>query len=105
MEKQKLAHNVFFTLKDSSDKAVDALIKDCYDYLKDNPGILYFSAGCLVEEHSREVNVKDFHVGLHVVFEDKSYHDKYQAAENHIIFVDRNKDNWAKARVFDTYVE
>lgn len=104
MKKQNLAHNVFFTLKDSSDKAIDALIEDCYTYLKDNPGIIYFSAGHLVSEHNREVNVTDFHVGLHVVFEDKSYHDKYQSVEKHIIFINRNKDNWAQVRVFDTYI-
>ena len=104
MEKQNLAHNVFFTLKDSSDEAVDTLIEECYTYLKDNPGILYFSVGSLVKEHNRDVNVRDFHVGLHIVFENKSYHDKYQEAEKHITFVERNKGNWAQARVFDTYV-
>jgi len=104
MKKQNLAHSVFITLKDSSDKIIDALIEDCYKYLKDNPGIIYFSAGSLVSEHNREVNIKDFHVGLHVVFEDKSYHDKYQKEEKHIIFINRNKDNWAQVRVFDTYI-
>ena len=104
MEKQKLAHNVFFTLKDSSDEAVDTLIEECNTYLKDGPGIVYFSAGSLVKENDRDVNVTDFHVGLHVVFENKSYHDKYQDAEKHITFVERNKDNWVQARVFDTYV-
>jgi hypothetical protein len=104
MEKLNLVHNVFFTLEDSSDKAIEDLIEDCYKYLKDNPGIVYFSAGRLVPEHGREVNITDFHVGLHVVFDDKSYHDKYQDAEKHITFVDRNKDNWVRVRVFDTYV-
>jgi len=105
MDKKNLAHNVFFTLKDSSDKAVNKLIKDCNTYLKDSPGILYFSAGRLVKEHNREVNINDFHVGLHVVFVDKSHHDKYQVAEDHINFIDRNKDNWAQVRVFDTYID
>ena len=104
MKKQNLVHNVFFTLKDSSDKAINALIEDCYTYLKDTPGIIYFSAGHLVSEHNRDVNITDFHVGLHVVFEDKSYHDKYQVAEKHIIFINRNKNNWAQLRVFDTYI-
>ncbi len=104
MEKQNLAHNVFFTLEDSSDSAIEALIEDCYTYLKDSPGIIYFAAGRLVQEHNREVNISDFHVGLHVVFADKPYHDKYQAAEKHITFVDRNKGNWVKVRVFDTYI-
>ena len=104
MKKQNLAHSVFITLKDPSGNAIDNLIEDCYTYLKDNPGIIYFSAGHLVSEHNREVNIKDFHVGLHLVFEDKPYHDKYQEDEKHIIFINQNKDNWAQVRVFDTCI-
>ena len=104
MEEKKLAHNVFFTLKDASDMAIEDLIEECQKYLKDNPGVISFYAGSIVPEHKRDVNVTDYHVGLHVVFADKSYHDKYQEAESHIIFVDRNKENWAKVQVFDTYV-
>jgi len=104
MDKQNLAHNVFFTLKDKSDTAVEALIKDCYEYLEKQPGIINFSAGRLVPENDRDVNVTDFDVGLHVIFSDRSYHDQYQDAEKHNVFVDRNKDNWSKVRVFDTYI-
>ena len=104
MEEKNLVHNVFFTLKDASDKAIENLIKDCYYYLKDLPGIINFSAGRLVSENNREVNVIDFQVGLHVVFSRKSYHDRYQDAEKHNIFVDRNKANWTQVRVFDTYI-
>ena len=104
MEEQNLAHYVFFTLKDTSDKAIESLIEESYTYLKDLPGIINFSAGRIVPENNREVNVTDFHVGLHVIFSDKSYHDQYQDAEKHNIFVDRNKNNWAQVRVFDTYV-
>ena len=104
MEEQNLAHYVFFTLKDASDKAIESLIGESYIYLKDLPGIINFSAGRIVPENNREVNVTDFHVGLHVIFSDKSHHDQYQDAEKHNIFVDRNKDNWAQVRVFDTYI-
>lgn len=104
MDEQNLAHNVFFTLKDTSGTAVENLIDDCYTYLKDQPGIIYFSAGCLVSEHISDVNVTDYHVGLHVVFADKSSHDQYQDAEKHKIFIDRNKANWTQVRVFDTYI-
>jgi len=104
MDEQNLSHAVYFTLKDASGAAVENLIVDCYTYLKDHPGVIYFSAGRLVPEHNRGVNVTDFHVGLQVVFINKSYHDQYQIAENHKIFLDRNKDSWAKVRVFDTYV-
>jgi hypothetical protein len=104
MDEHNLAHNVFFTLKNTSDTAVETLIEDCYKYLKDLPGIVNFSAGRLVTENNRDVNITDYHVGMHVVFINKSYHDQYQDAERHNIFVDRNKANWSQVRVFDTYI-
>lgn len=104
MDYEKLSHAVYLTLKDASATAVENLIEDCYTYLKDHPGVIYFSAGRLVAELNRDVNVTDFQVGLQVVFTNKSYHDKYQVAEDHMVFLDRNKDNWAQVRVFDTYI-
>lgn len=101
----KLAHNVFFNLKDASDTAVKTLIEECYTLLKDHPGVVYFSAGRIVPENNRDVNVTDFQVGLHIVFADKSKHDYYQeVSENHKLFIEHNKANWAMVRVFDTYV-
>jgi hypothetical protein len=104
MDEQNLVHNVFFTLKDTSETAVKTMIEDCYIYLKDLPGVIYFSAGPLVSELNSDANVTDYQVGLHVVFAKKSYHDQYQVAEKHKIFINRNNSNWAKVRVFDTYV-
>lgn len=100
----KLAHNVFFTLKDDSDAAVRTLIEDCFTYLREHTGVLFFSAGRLVSEHRRDVNDREFEVGLHIIFTNKKAHDDYQAAPKHQEFIERNRENWAKVRVFDTYV-
>jgi hypothetical protein len=104
MSEQNLSHAVYFTLKDASDSAIENLVEDCCTYLKDHPGVIYFSVGRLVPEHNRDVNVTDFQVGFQVVFTNRSYHDQYQDAEQHKIFIDRNKANWAQVRVFDTYI-
>ena len=105
MKENNLMHNVFITLKDPSDAAIEKLIEDSYTYLKSLPGITQFFAGRLVEDHKRDVNVRDFHVGLHAVFSSKEYHDQYQVSENHNVFVERNKDNWTQVRVCDTYIQ
>ncbi|TFG59137.1 MAG: Dabb family protein [Spirochaetales bacterium] len=101
MAEKVLAHNVFFKLKDGSEQAVGKLISDCNTYLKPIPGILYFSVGRLHTEHAREVNVRDFHVGIHVTFLNQAAHDFYQDCDLHNQFVDRNKDTWETVRVFD----
>ena len=97
-------HNVFFTLNDSSGEMVKTLVDDCYTYLKPQDGIVQFFAGAREEGCSREVNDLEFHVALTVVFTDKAAHDAYQDADIHNVFVDRNKDNWAGARVFDSNI-
>lgn len=98
-----LVHNVFFQLKDDSDAATQRLVDACYKYLKDHPGVVFFAAGPLVKELDRPVNVRDFQVGLHVVFKTKKAHDDYQVAPTHLKFIEENKDTWQSVRVFDTY--
>jgi len=104
MDDQNLSHAVYFTLKDASVAAIENFVEECYTYLKHHPGVIYFSAGRRVPEHNRDVNVTDFQVGFQVVFTNKSYHDQYQVANEHKVFLDRNKDKWAQVRIFDTYV-
>ena len=99
---QMLVHDVYFTLKDASTAAQQALVDACYKYLKDHPGVVFFAAGTLEPELARPVNVRDFHVGLHVVFESRKAHDEYQTAEDHVTFINENRDSWAQVRVYDT---
>lgn len=98
------AHNVYFLLKDQSDVAVQAFMNDCVQYLSSQAGIVSFACGALETELNREVNDRDFDVSLHIIFESRAAHDAYQTHEQHNIFVERNKDNWAAVRVFDTRV-
>ncbi len=94
-------HMVFFSLLDSGPAAQQHLVEACHKYLSDHPGTLHFSAGTLADTH-RPVNVRDFHVALHLVFKNRAAHDAYQVAERHQQFIDENKDNWASVRVFDS---
>lgn len=97
-----LAHIVFFTLKDSSPQACEKLVAACNKYLNDHPGTVHYSAGTRAEQYQREVNDADFHVALHVIFDSTDAHDAYQVADRHKQFIEENKDNWAKVRVFDS---
>lgn len=99
-----LSHDVFFSLKDSSDAAKSKLVAACQKYLSGHEGTMFFSVGTLATDLSRDVNDKDFDVALHVTFKDKASHDKYQDHSRHKQFIEENKDNWKKVRVFDSYV-
>jgi len=100
----RLAHNVFFKLKDNAPAQVDALVAACHKYLNVQPGIVFFAAGRLCTELKREVNDLDWDVGLHLVFDSQASHDSYQDDPTHNKFIDEMKPNWAGVRVFDSFV-
>ncbi len=100
-----LAHNVYFALHDNSQAARQKLVGACKKYLADHPGTLFFACGLLAADLSRPVNDRDFDVALHVVFENQRYHDQYQEAPAHLRFIEENRSNWKKVRVFDSVVE
>lgn len=99
-----LAHDVYFTLKDNTAEARNKLVEACKKYLSKHPGEVFFAAGTRAEDLQREVNDRDFDVALHIYFKDKAAHDTYQDSERHRQFIDENKDNWKKVRVFDSVI-
>ena len=101
---QMIAHNVYFTLKDNSPAAKQKLVAACQKYLSKHEGTVFFAAGTRTPELSREVNDQDFDVGLHIFFDSLAAQNKYQDAPDHLKFINENKDNWKKVRVFDSTV-
>jgi hypothetical protein len=100
-----LAHNVYFTLNDSSEAAKQALVAACKKYLVTHPGVVFFACGTLQPELQRPVNDRAFDVALHVVFDSLASHDAYQDAPDHHRFIEENRANWKQVRVFDSKVE
>lgn len=97
-----LAHNVYFTLFDSSPAALEAMVAACQKYLKDHPGVVFFAAGTCAEDLVRPVNDRLFHVALHVIFDTRENQDRYQTASTHLQFIEENKAKWKQVRVFDS---
>ena len=97
-----IGHMVYFKLKDNSPAARQKLVAACEKYLANHDGVVFFSAGVIAEGLKRDVNDRDWDVALHLVFADKAAHDKYQDHKEHHKFIEENKANWAKVRVFDS---
>ena len=98
-----VTHIVFFDLVDDSDEARQNLIASAKNFLSGHDGTLYFSVGIIGEGFDRPVNDHDFSVALHVVFENKAAHDVYQTHERHVAYIEENKANWKRVRVFDSF--
>ncbi|MEI8375313.1 MAG: hypothetical protein WCJ35_21035 [Planctomycetota bacterium] len=43
--------------------------------------------------------------GCHIAFPEVRVGDEYSKAERHMKFIEGNKENWKKVRVFDSYLE
>ena len=100
-----LSHNVFFTLHDKSPAARAKLIHSAKTHLTAHAGVSFFAVGEIAAGFDRPVNDQDFDVALHIVFPDAAHHDLYQEAPRHLKFVEENKADWAKVRVFDSVVD
>ena len=100
-----LGHMVYFTLKDRSPaegRGAGGRLPEILD--RDIPGTTFFAVGTLVPDLTRPVNQTDFDVALQVVFESRAAHDAYQVAPRHVQFIEENKANWERVRVFDANV-
>ena len=100
-----IAHNVYFTLRNDSAESRAEFAASCAEYLGKVPGIVYFATGIRAEQFVRDVNDLEFHVGLHVMLEDRAAHDVYQVHERHLAFIEANQAKWEVVRVFDSEVE
>ena len=100
----KLAHMVFFGLKDHSKDARDKFIASCEKNLSGHEGCVYFSVGTRAEDVDEPVSVKDFDVALHVVFANKEGKLAYLKSPRHDKFVEENRPLFDKVRVFDSYL-
>ena len=100
-----LAHDVYFTLNDSAPARRAELVAACRKYLSGHEGQLFFSVGVLAPELARPVNDRDFDVALHMTFDGRASHAKYQEAPRHKQFIEEQQKNWKKVRVFDSAVE
>jgi hypothetical protein len=100
-----LAHTVLFTLKNRSEETTKRLVADCKKYLSSHPGTVFFAAGTLAEDIQWSISDRDFHVALHLVFQDKAAHDVYQDSPEHAEFLDKHSDSWSAIRAIDAYVE
>ena len=105
MSAAMIAHNVYFSLNESSPANRVKLVAACKTYLTGHPGVVFFAAGVVCDDLNRPVNDLDYDVGLHLVFKTRADHDLYQDAPRHQDFINENKAAWKKVRVFDSVVE
>lgn len=98
----KFVHCVFFTLKAGTPESeVESLIADGHKILAKVPTVRKIDTGRRDTRMNRDVNEKEYTVGLVVYFDDKAGHDQYNESELHTEYVNKHKEHWAKVVVYD----
>jgi hypothetical protein len=98
------AHDVYFTLRDSTPESRQALVAACRTYLGGHEGAVFFAVGTRATDKTRDVNDTDFDVSLHIYFRDQAAHDAYQGHPRHKEFIEKMGQEWKTVRVFDSLV-
>jgi hypothetical protein len=99
------AHDVYFTLNESTPETRQQLVDACETLLRGHEGAIFFAAGTRATEMKRDVNDTGFDVSLHIYFRDEAAQEAYQTHARHAEFIEKMKDNWKTVRVFDSWVE
>lgn len=105
-------HQIFITLKDKSEKAVQKQLELGNRYLTGHPGELSFEMSVLARGLKRHKQVaylhneQNFDVAFSIVWKDAASHDAYQTSDKHVKhFIPLSKSNWIELRVFDTEIK
>jgi hypothetical protein len=97
-----LVHTVFFKFKESSTEAdVQSCAGDARNLLAKVETVKALYIGSPADTEVRPVSVRDFDLGLTVLFENISDQDVYQVHPLHDEFIANNKDNWSSVSVYD----
>ena len=95
------SHSVYFSLKDDTPENRARLVAACQKYLAKHSGTVFFAVGELADNLARSINDRDFDVALHLVFDSREAHDRYQEHPRHLEFIREMKPKLASVRVFD----
>ncbi len=101
---QSLFHSLYFSLVDKSQGNIDKFTEICVKYLSAHPGIQQFSTGGLTDI-KRDVSVRNFDVGVDIVYESKKAYDDYLVSKEHEAFFPATQGMIDHTYIFDSILK
>lgn len=98
---QSLFHSLYFSLVDKSAGNIDKFTDICKKYLSKHPGIQQFTTGGLTDI-KRDVSVRNFDVGVNIIYESKKAYDDYLHSPGHDAFFPATKGMIDHTYIFDS---
>ena len=101
---QSLFHSIYFSLVDKSADNIKKFTDICVKYLSPHPGIQLFVSGGLTDI-KRDVSVRNFDVGVDIIYESKKAYDDYLKSKEHDAFFPATKGMIQDTYIFDSYLK
>ncbi|UAY56184.1 Dabb family protein [Arachidicoccus terrestris] len=101
---QSLFHSIYFSLTDKSAGSIAAFTQLCIKYLSAHPGIQQCSTGGLTDI-KRDVSVRNFDVGMDLIFESRKAYDEYLLSPGHAAFLSATRPMIKQTYIFDSYLK
>jgi hypothetical protein len=99
---QSLFHSIYFSLVDKSPDNIAKFTDICVKYLAPHCGIQLFVTGGLTDI-KRDVSVRNFDVGVDIVYESKQAYNDYLKSELHDEFFPATEGMIDGTYIFDSY--
>lgn len=101
---QSLFHSIYFLLFDKSLANIEKFTGICVDHLLHHSGIQMFATGGLTDI-TRDVSVRNFDVGIDIVFESEQAYDNYLQSKDHDTFFSATSGMIDNTYIFDSYLK
>ena len=102
--KKQLAHHVFFWLKNPNSKEDLNRLLEGLRTLEKIESVRKIHIGVPASTEKRDVVDSSYSASELIFFDDVAGQDAYQVHPRHVQFIEENRANWEKVRVFDAYV-
>jgi len=102
---QSLFHSIYFSLVDKSAANVAKLTDICAKCLAPHPGIQLYCSGGLTDIDRPGVSVRNFDVGVDIIYESKKAYDDYLKSKLHDEFFPATKGMIDHTYIFDSYLK
>ncbi len=101
---QSLFHSIYFSLVDKTPASIAKFTDICVMYLSQHSGIQQFTIGGLTDIN-RDVSVRNFDVGVDIIYESKQAYDDYLTSKGHDDFFPATVGMIADTYIFDSYLK
>ena len=99
-----ISHDVYFTLNDRSDVAVEPFAKATIVLMQQAKGVVGWRVSMCDPDGVSDSHDQDYDICLHGLFTDRAALHRYEKSAQHLAYIELHKSLWKPVRVYDSRV-